>query len=311
LGFRLAPAPENRTILCLLFIALALLFSVTVPQAHGSSQAPLQALPGLIDIRSSFSDSPHSMEDIVLLARSRGFRIVFFNDHDRIALSYGVLPFRRIFAYRKEFPSIMTRGPELYLNEIERLSRKYPDMILVPGCITSPFYYWTGSWLKGDLTVHQYDRRLLVMNLNRPEDYEHIPILGNSLSLAYTLQFVPGLLLFAIPLFIGLVLLKWKGISRVGGLFIVLTSLVAIVDYNPFRSSKFSPYDGDQGIAPYQEVIDYVTERGGLCFWNYPEQLSGVRKHGPIFVNTPPYPGVLLQSVNYTGFPPFMATGSP
>jgi hypothetical protein len=55
-------------------------------------------------------------------------------------------------------------------------------------------------------------------------------------------------------------------------------------------------------VRPFQEVIDYVNERGGLAFWNYPEQLSGVRKHGPIQVNTPPYPQVLHQTENYTGF---------
>jgi hypothetical protein len=285
-----------------LCFSLICLLSVLVSPAHSASQPPFRAVPGLIDIRTSFSDSPHSMEDIVKLARSRGFKVVFFNDHDRIALSYGVFPFRRILAYRKEFPSILTNGPERYLGEIDRLARRYPDMILIPGCITSPFYYWTGSWVTGDLTVHQYDRRLLVVGLNRPEDYKHIPIIGNGLSLRYTRRLIPGLVLFVIPLFVGVILLRWRGIPRMSGLIIVFISILAIIDYNPFSSSMFSPYDGDQGIAPYQEVIDYAKERGGLCFWNYPEQLSGVRKYGPIFANTPPYPEVLHQSINYTGF---------
>jgi hypothetical protein len=292
----------GRTIAYSLSFSLICLLSILVSPVRSSAQSPFQAVPGLIDIRTSFSDSPHAMEDIVTMARSRGFKVVFMNDHDRVALSYGVFPFRRIFAYREEFPSILTNGPERYLDEIDRLSRKYPDMILIPGCITSPFYYWSGSWLKGDLTVHQYDRRLLIVNLNRPEDYKHIPIIGNGLSLRYTFRLIPGLLFFVIPLFIGLIVLRWKGITRISGLFIVSISILAIIDYNPFRSSMFSPYDGERGIAPYQEVIDYVKERGGLCFWNYPEQLSGVRKYGPIFVNTPPYPEVLLQSINYTGF---------
>jgi hypothetical protein len=293
---------KKRTIPYHLSFVLAFILPISLFPTLSSAQSPFQAVPGLIDIRTSFSDSPHTMEDIVVMARSRGFKIVFINDHDRVALSYGVFPFRRIFAYRKEFPSILTNGPEKYLAEIKRLSRKYPDMILIPGCITSPFYYWSGSWLKGDLTVHQYDRRLLIVNLSRPEDYKHIPIIGNGLSLRYTRQLVPGLLFFVIPFFIGLILLRWKGLTRVVGLFIALFSILAIIDYNPFRSSLFTPYDGDQGIAPYQEVIDYVKERGGLCFWNYPEQLSGVRKYGPIFVNTPPYPEVLHESIHYTGF---------
>ena len=55
-------------------------------------------------------------------------------------------------------------------------------------------------------------------------------------------------------------------------------------------------------VSPFQELINFVNERGGMTFWNYPEQKSGVRRHGPIKVNTPPYPQVLYQSKDYTGF---------
>ena len=136
-----------------LCLAGTFLLACFLPPAISSPPSPYQALPGLIDIRTSFSDSVHSMEEIVTMARSRGFKVIFFNDHDRVALSYGLPPFRRVLRYKEELPSIMTHGPEQYLAEISRLSMQYPDMILVPGCIVSPFYYWTGSWLKGDLTV--------------------------------------------------------------------------------------------------------------------------------------------------------------
>jgi len=59
---------------------------------------------------------------------------------------------------------------------------------------------------------------------------------------------------------------------------------------------------GNQGIAPYQHFINHVDKAGGLTFWNYPETKSGVRPLGPIFVNTPPYPEVLKQARDYTGF---------
>jgi hypothetical protein len=134
----------------------------------------------------------------------------------------------------------MTHGPQAYLSEIDRLSRLYPDMILIPGSILSPFYYWSGSWFKGDLTVNQYDRKILAFNLTKPEDYEGVP--------------------------------------------------------------AFTPHAGDQGIAPFQQTIDYIHGRGALAFWNYPEQRSGIRKHGPVDVNTPPYPEVLWESKNYAGF---------
>jgi hypothetical protein len=285
-----------------LILALLTLSIVTPPPVDSNQDNPYQAVVGLIDLRSTFSDGSYTVEELVQLARSRGYKVIFINDHNRIALSYGIPPFRRILRYKKEYPSILTHGAEKFLAEIERVSKKYPDTIIIPGALTSPFYYWTGSWLAGNLTVHEYDRRILIINFNKPKDYEQIPSLGNKLSFRYTRQLLPGMLIFVFPLVVGLILLKRKGISRIIGIVLTLLSIFAIIDYNPFRSSLFSPYHGDPGVRPFQAVIDYVNEKGGLSFWNYPEQRSGVRKHGPIYVNTPPYPQVLYQTENYTGF---------
>ena len=287
-----------------LSIALALLFVIKAQPSRANSNPVTQymAVAGLVDLRSKFSDGAHSIEELVRMADSRGFKVVFINDHDRIALSYGIPPFRRLLRYKKEFPSIMTHGPEKFLEEIERVSKKFPNIIIIPGCITSAHYYWTGSWLKKNLTVHEYDRRIIIINFTRAEDYTLIPNLHNRLSLKYTKRLLPGLVIFMVPLFIGLMLARWKGFYRWMGLILVIFSILAIVDYNPFRSSLFNPYEGFRGIAPYQELINYGNERGGLCFWNYPEQRSGIRKYGPIKVATPPYPEVLHQSRNYTGF---------
>jgi len=256
-----------------------------------------------MDLRTTFSDGAHSPEELVTIARLRGFRVLFFNDHHRIKLSYGIAPFRNLLKYSKEYPSIMTHGPQEYLDEIARLSRLYPDMILVPGSIISPFYYWSGSWLAGDLTVHNYDRRILAFNLTRAEDYERVPSLDSGLSTRHIVTRLPGLLLFIIPWVLGLfITLKWQGRSRLAGLVVLILSSLAVLDYNPFKGSAFSPYAGDQGIAPFQETIDEIHERGGFAFWNYPEQRSGIRKHGPVNVSTLPYPEVLHDSKNYTGF---------
>jgi len=283
---------------------LALLILIIAPpsQADSPQNNPYRAVPGLIDLRSTYSDGSHSIEDLVRLARSRGFKVLFINDHDRIALSYGVLPFRNILRYKKEYPAIMTHGPEKFLAEIDHVSRKYPDTIIIPGCITSVFYYWTGSWFTKNLTVHEYDRKILILNFNKPREYKQIPSVGGSLSLKYTRHLLPGMILFVFPLMVGLILIRKKGRFRFIGLCLTTLSLLAMIDYNPFRSSRFNPYHGDAGVKPYQELIDYVHDRGGFSFWNYPEQRSGVRKHGPIYVDTPPYPQVLNQTFNYTGF---------
>ena len=282
--------------------AFLLLSGTPAAAAEERQETPYTAVPGLMDLRSTFSDGAHSIEALAKIARARGFRVLFINDHDRVELSYGVPPFRRILRYRQERPSIATHGAEAFLKEISNVSNIYTDMIIIPGCETSAYYYWTGSYFKDNLTAHGYDKKMLIVNLVKPEDYEGIPSLGNSFSFRYTSRLLPGLIIFLVPLLIGIMLLRWERPFRIAGLCIIALSILAIVDYNPFRGSSFTPYDGDQGIAPYQEVVDYVKGRGGLCFWNYPEQRSGIRKLGPISLETPPYPQALYETRNYTGF---------
>jgi hypothetical protein len=296
------PIRQNRGLPLLLFVALLAFIPAQPAKAKSNPTEPYMAVAGLMDLRSTFSDGVHSIEEIVQMAETRGFKVVFISDHNRIALSYGIPPFRNVLRYKRENPSIMTHGPDKYLREIEEVSKKHPHMIIIPGCVTSSYYYWTGSWWNKDLTAHDYHRRILAVGLMEPQDYSHLPDLGNGWSLEYTKELLPGLILFIIPLIIGLILIRQKGFYRWIGLILTILSLLAIVDHHPFRSSPYNAYDGDQGIAPFQEMIDYVNQRGGSCFWNYPEQRSGIRKYGPIHLSTPPYPEMLYQSKDYTGF---------
>ncbi|MFC1821264.1 hypothetical protein ACFL9T_01040 [Thermodesulfobacteriota bacterium] len=270
--------------------------------ADSTSGEPYQAAAGLIDLRSTFSDGKHAIEELVKMAAAGGFRVLFINDHDRIAISYGIPPFRHLLRYKREYPSIMTHGPEKFLAEINRVSEKYPHMILIPGCITSSYYYMTRSWFKFDLTAHEYDRKILALNLEEPDDYRLMPNLHNSLSLKYTKKLLPGLVVYIVPLLIGLYLLRWKGSTRIAAFALILFSILAIMDYNPMRSSLYSQYAGNQGIQPFQDMIHYINKKGGYAFWNYPEQKSGTRDLGPINLDTPPYPQVLYESRDYCGF---------
>ncbi len=259
-------------------------------------------VPGLIDLRTSFSDGALDLESLVLLAKEKGFPVVIVNDHDRMVMEYGLFPFRNIIKKRVERNSINKIGAELYLESIRRVQQRHPDMIVIPGSETVPFYYWTGSYWDANLTAHDHEKRLLTIGMDRPEDYEHLPVLHNGFSTRYVGLFLPKTVMFLIPFLLGLFLIKWKGPPRVTGIVISALSLLFMINAHPFRSSPFDPYHGDHGIAPYQTVIDYVHEKGGLTFWNYPETRSGVRKLGPIFVNTPPYPEALIQARGCTGF---------
>jgi hypothetical protein len=138
--------------------------------------------------------------------------------------------------------------------------------------------------------------------MESPDDYENMPILHNNLSMNYFTKALPQVILFSLSLIASLILLRWRGFLRVSGIIILILSIAFIINSNPFRSSPFDPYHGDQKMAPYQLVIDYVNSRNGMTFWNYPEIKSGVREMGPIHVSTLPYPYVLSESTGYTGF---------
>ena len=287
-------APK-AAILSILIFALLLNFNLTLASDY-------QQIAGLIDLRTTFSDGDLDPESLVKLAQERGFTVVFFNDHDRLAMEYGLFPFRNILKKRVELNSINKGGAENYLNSIKEVEEKYPDMIIIPGSETAPFYYWTGSYFKKNLTAHNHERRILTVGLEKAEDYQDLPIIHNGFSTRFTATFLPILFVFLVPLILCIFLIRWKGVYRISGIIIGVLSILFIINTNPFRSSPFSQYRGDQGIAPYQLLIDYVNSKGGMTFWNYPETRSGKRRIGPIFVDTPPYPNVLEESKGYTGF---------
>ena len=274
-----------------------------------SGPAPARAadyipLTGVIDVRTVFSDGDQTVEELTRLARSRDIDAVFFTDHDLLVMEYGLFPFEHVLRKRKSLNAIHSTGIEAYLSAIHMAARRYPDMVLIAGCESAPYYYWTGSYFSGDLTAHDHEKRLLAIGLERPEDYEEMPVLHNRGSFRYLKSVAPRLLVFAGAFIIGVILFfleKRRRYQKAGLLFAVVAALLA-VNTHPFRSSPYDQYMGDLGIAPYQYYIDYVKSRGGMVFWNYPETRSGVRRMGPVQLDTRAYPNVLEEAAGYTGF---------
>jgi len=127
-------------------------------------------------------------------------------------------------------------------------------------------------------------------------------ILPNGYSTKFLSSIPAGFFISFIPLILGLFMMKRKKIIRYFGVILFVLSLLLLLNNHPFRSSPYSPYKGYQGISPYQLLIDYINSRGGMAFWNHPETQSGQGKLGPIYRETRPFPQVLTESKNYTGF---------
>ncbi len=289
---------KTFTIIRFIIVSIAaLLFLPAI--SHGT---PYQQVSGLIDLRSTFSDGAQDIESLAQTAKDRGFEVLIINDHDRLVMEYGLSPFRKLIKKRVELPSINTNGAKAYLDSIKKVQEMFPDMIIIPGSETVAFYYWTGSYFKKNLRAHNHEKRILTIGMENPEDYENLPILHNGFSTQYLGMAIPEILLFFVVLVLAVFLIKWRGFYRIAGIIIFIWCVASIANSNMFRSSPFDQYHGDQGIAPYQHLTDYVNSRGGLTFWNYPETKSGTRRLGPIMVDTPPYPEVLEESEGYTGF---------
>jgi hypothetical protein len=108
-------------------------------------------IAGLIGLRTTYSDGEPDLESLVRLAESRGFDLLFINDHDRVAMEYGLFPLRhilkkeilfamnqrRMYAYQGNYPKRMvlndfsvsssmgetkaTSGEEIVLKENPRI----------------------------------------------------------------------------------------------------------------------------------------------------------------------------------------------
>ncbi|MFQ5443618.1 MAG: hypothetical protein ACE5EK_03265, partial [Nitrospinales bacterium] len=258
-------------------------------------------LEGVADVKSRFSDGCSSVQELANIAQLKGLDVVIFSDHDRYALEYGIMPFRRIFKKKVEGASILTSGASAYLSEINDNDKNYPDTILIPAVESAPFYYWTGGLLGKDLVANNWDKHLLIVGLDHPEDYEQLPILNSNFSNRYTSQFMPQFLLL-LTLFLASLIPIYKNYYRRLCIVLMVGFFLLLVNNHPYRSSSFDQYHGDQGIAPFQETIDYAKSKNALVFWNHLESTTGMGKTGLVGLATTPHPEDLLASKNYTGF---------
>jgi hypothetical protein len=165
---------------------------------------------GLIDIRSTYSDGDYSIDQLAAMAKERGFGALLMTDHDRMALAYGFPPFRHLLGKKEARSAVHVHGTQAYLQAIRNVQARHPEVILIPGVETTPFYYWTGSPFGNDLTAHDHEKRLLVIGLNQAEDYRNMPILHNRKDLRWD-NLQPPVYLFLGAALLSIPLMFWSG----------------------------------------------------------------------------------------------------
>lgn len=299
------------------------LFTVVIGLAEvaaGSAAVPATgqySLRAAIHVHSTMSTGSLSLESLARRAEDQQLDVLILSENFSLRYDYGFPPFEGFLKYHVTFPSVMEYGVQRFLDEVHAVRHRHPNLIIIPGVEVAPHYYWTGSLLHGDLTMHNAQRNLLVIGLETAEDYEHLPSRGNSCSFVWGWKsVVNGLpLLLLVP-----AVWLWKAqdskcSDRRGSpsrlrpalaIVLVITCIVLIMNAWPMKTPVYSSYNGTVGYQPYQVLIDRAVERGALVFWSMTEARDFSRHSfgplGTMTIKTEPHPEALVLTRGYTGF---------
>jgi len=260
-------------------------------------------IAGVIHVHSTFSSGKYSLPDLVAMASLSGVEVLALTDHDRVAMEYGLAPFRDLIRVRKELPSVLRAGVRDYLAQIHSLNISQKEVILLPGVQSSPFYYWTGTPFTGDLTAHDYRKELIAVGMVEATDYENLPVPHkNAISGLFAVHLISWI---GAAAFLAAAIRRYRRKrSQMAVMVAAVAAILFMITCHPFRGSGYDPYHGSRDEAPYQDYIDYVQSRGGMVFWCHPESnySANGRQLGPIQLQTKQYPQSLVRTRGYTGF---------
>lgn len=299
--------------------AAIFLFSVVCTCVHAEDY--IQA-KGAIQLSSNISDGTHSIRDITDIANIEGFKVVIITDRDLMRWQYGLWPIRRVLKMTIENSSIFKYGIKKYFSDIKEAQAAHPDMVVMGGVESAPFYYWKEDLSKYRLAIKNWHKHMIVIGLEDPGAVRRLPVTGNAAGLA--LPFGSGdlgYLIFPMLAFAaGIYFLMTKRFSyrrfhsilinvgntraRVFGTIMLIIGCALLIYGYPYREMKFDQFSGDLGIRPYQNFINYVNREGGVVFWAHPEA-SNVDRQGIVDIVTMEHPEALLQSHDYTGYSVF------
>lgn len=259
---------------------------------------------GITHINSNVSSGKYPPSVLVDIAGEKGVDAIFVADNYAPQWEYGMYPFRGVIKRKIAYPGIFRYGPDDYQKLMDRLDRKNTSIHVFGSAEVAPFYYWTGSPFSKDLTLNDWDLQFLVFALEGNE-YKGI----RNISTGGFAGFGPMSLLIFIPLaliFFGAFSLRIKSsrfyISDPLSWAIIALGFVVFLMLFPFKTYRYDQYSGRSGPGPYQEVIDYVNEKGGMTFWSAPEAYIQNKKIGPVFFSCPTALEYMGATHGYTGF---------
>jgi len=281
-----------------------------------AAEAELKQYSAAIHVHSTFSNGEHEVLELARFAKERNIDVLVLTDSFLTSVTYGIWPFDRIGLEginKRVRLGVRDYGVGRYFEAVREAQRQFPDLVILPGVEVTPHYYWTGLPWTG-LKLYDFDHHFTIFGLTE-QQIENLPVIGNekwgNTQKRWTLILVPLTLLLG-----GILLLYWGSQEKiqirqftivrtrrhwVAGMAILLFAL--LLAWNNYPFGKFGdPYSGRSDTVPFQGVIDYVRNRGGIIYWSYPEAIyPDVIQGGGTMVSQPHSEDLILTD-GYHGF---------
>ncbi len=284
--------------------------------SSGKASTELKQYSAAIHVHSTFSNGEYEVLELARFPKERNIDVLVLTDSFLTSVTYGIWPFDRIGIEginKRVRLGVRDYGVERYFEAVREAQRQVPGLVILPGVEVTPHYYWTGLPWTG-LNLYDFDHHFIVLGLTE-QQIENLPVIGNERWGNTQRDWI--LILVPLTLFLGGMLLLYRGsqeeihirqyaIARrhrpwAAGMAILLFSLLLVWNNYPF--GKFGdPYSGRSDAVPFQGVIDYVRDRGGIIYWSYPEAIYPDVVQGGSTMVSEPHSEDLILTDGYHGF---------
>src|SRR6185503_11347528 len=178
-----------------LTVVLCALAGVAISIA-GTAHA-LERLPSVLHLHSDLSTGDFALEQLTAMAEKQGIGALLLTENYLLRVEYGLPPFRALTRAVRDERSVLDVGIDRYLSRVAQARAANPRVLIVPGVEVLPHYYWTGSPLAFDMTVHETQKNMLVFGLDDGA-LRALPVTGNRIGgfdWSSALDALPGVLL--------------------------------------------------------------------------------------------------------------------
>ncbi len=275
-----------------------LLLLLAFPAGHPAADPAWRPLAAAVGVSSAAGTGALSLRDLAREADRQGLEAVVLADElfNRFEIGFPApLPLLRV---RPEGPSVAAYGVERWLEEVRQVNREQDGVLLVPGVRVRPHYWWSGSLLRGNRTLHGGNESLHVLGLAGARAWRGLPAADGAPTLRYAPRFLP-LSLAALALAAGgTALLRSRRAPFLPGVLLLAAGLSSLAGYHPLLSSPYTAAAGDAGAGPFREVTRRAQGEGGIVSWAAPEDPGAERCVGPVLLAADPPRLQLLRLVH-------------